>query len=232
MAAVSNLPSSFLYENLIDQVQLMHHGIATMLKALDRRINDAKLLQHELKHRAFTFIDPFGNEMVVDCMDHEYIKHVINKFKQAYVPKYLHQRIEFGIRKQNLISTLTDSELESTVSSYGNDRHLIAYVPLTVWYGSYDGTAADKLQVKVSLMSTMKEIEEQLARRRCFATIEFKTHIHADKTDEVDIRWEGGSPLRSEDTVMSSQLHERNCVVLAKYRLQQVKHPLECLLPL
>ena len=222
MATVSYLPSSFLYENLIDQVQLMHNGIATMLGALDRRINDAKLLQHELKHRAFTFIDPFGNEMAVDCMDHEYIKHVINKFKRAYVPKYLHQRIEFGIRKQNLISTLTDSELESTVSSYGNDRHLITYVPLTVWYGSYDGTAAEKLQVKVLLMSNMKEIEEQLARRRCFATIEFKTHIRADKTDEVDIRWEGGNPLRSEDTVMSSQLHERNCVVLAKYTLQQV----------
>ena len=229
---MSKLPSSFVYENLIDQVQLMQMGIATMLQAIDRRIHDAKPLQCELKHRSFTFIDPFGNEMAMDCMDHEYINRVINRYKREYVPRYLHPRVEFGIRKQNLISALTDGELKSTVFSYDNDRRLIAYVSLTVWYGSYNGTAAEKLLLKVSLMDNMKKIEEGLARHRCFTNVEFKAHICADSTDEGETHWEDGTSLQSEDTIMSSRLYERNRVVLAKFTLQQVNHRCECSLPL
>jgi hypothetical protein len=230
-SAIAKLPSSFVYENLIDQVQVMQIGIATMLEELGRRINDAKPLQSELKHRSFTFIDPFGNEMAMDCMDHEYINHVINKYKREYVPRYLHQRIEFGIRKQNLIAALTKGELKSTVSGYDNDRRLIAYVPLTVWYGSYDGTAAEKLLLKVSLMDNMKKIEEGLARHRCFANIEFKAHICADSTDEAVTHWGDGASLQAEDTIMSKRLYEKNCVILAKFTLQQVNHLSKCSLP-
>ena len=223
-ATISTVSSSFVYENLVDQVHLIQNEIATIANVLNNRIKREKQKQTELKHRSFTFIDPYDNEMTIEYMDHEYINHVINTYKRDFVPRYLHKWIQFGTRNQNSISAISDCDLRSTVSDYTNSRTFIIYGELTVWLGSYENSAPEKLILKVSLMDNMEKIKAEIGKRRCCMNIELKAHINNENTKPNDIDWNDGKSLQSNDTIMSSQFYENNCVVLAKSIAEKVNY--------
>jgi hypothetical protein len=223
-STISTVSSSFVYENLVDQVQLIQNAIVTIANVLNNQIKKEKQKQNELKHRSFTFIDPYDNEMTIEYMDHEYINHAINKYKRNFLPRYLHNWIQFGTRNQDNISAISDCDLRSTVADYANVRTFITYGELTVWFGSYENSAPEKLILKVLLMDNMEKIKTEIAKRRCFMNIELKAHINNEDTKPNDIDWNEGKSLQSNDTIMSSRLYENNCVVLAKCIAEKVNY--------
>ncbi|CAF1382403.1 unnamed protein product [Rotaria sordida] len=218
---ISEIPSSFVYENLVDQVRLIQNEIVKMINVLNNRMNNEKQQQNELKHRSFTFIDPYDHEMTIEFMNHEYIHHVIKKYKRDYIPKYLHHWIQFGTRNQNTIETITDCQLQSTVSDYTGTQTFITYGELIVWFGNYENSVPEKLVLKVSLMDNMEKIKTEISKRRCFTNIELKTIINNEDIKPNLFHWQAARPLQSIDTIISSVLYENNRVVLANLIIEE-----------
>ncbi|CAF4130706.1 unnamed protein product [Rotaria sordida] len=98
-----------------------------MENILDNQWKTEKKIQNELKSRSLTFIDPYGNRTVNKYMDHESINKVLRKYKRDYVPKYLQEWTKIGTMNENIISSLNECELKSTVSNYVNGHQFITY---------------------------------------------------------------------------------------------------------
>lgn len=130
---ISTMPSSFVHENLVTQVQAIQNQMVEIENILDDRWKNEKKTSDEFKCRSLTFIDPYGNPINDDHMDHELISKIIRKYKKDYIPKYLQQWIKIGTMNENTISSLNDSELKSNVSQYANGYQFITYGEVTVW---------------------------------------------------------------------------------------------------
>ena len=131
-ATVSRVPASFVYENLVDRVQLIQTEISMFTNALNNQVKSDKQKQNELKRRSLTFIDPYFNEMNIEYMAYEYMNNAIKKYKRNYIPKYLNDWIQFGTRIDNHITALSNSDIQTTVSDYANDPKFVAFGELTV----------------------------------------------------------------------------------------------------
>ncbi|CAF1098812.1 unnamed protein product [Didymodactylos carnosus] len=199
----------------------MQNQIASTANTLNSRLKNDKQIQPELKHRSFRFIDPYGNEMMIDYMDHEYIDHILKKFKRDYIPKYLQQWIQVGIGNLDAIVPISDCQMRSTVANYTSDRHFITYGEVTVWFGAYEDSTPEKLLVKVSLMDNIEKIKAEIARRRCFTNLEMKLLMNKEDTVPNTIDWDNGKVLQSNETIISSRLYETNCVILAKFIIEK-----------
>jgi hypothetical protein len=88
------MPITFVYEDLISTVQMNNIKVV-----LTNRWKTEKRKRDELKSRSLVFVDPYGNRTVNKHMDHEFIDHIIKKYKQDYVPKYLQQWIKMEFEK-------------------------------------------------------------------------------------------------------------------------------------
>ncbi len=123
--SILEMTSSFVYEDLVFHVEKIRNQIFEMENILNHRWKNEKRKRDELKSRSLIFIDPYGNRTVSEHMDHELINNIIRKYKKEYIPKYLQEWIQIGTIKENLISSLNDSELKSNVSYYVNGYHFI-----------------------------------------------------------------------------------------------------------
>jgi hypothetical protein len=203
-----------IYEDLVSQVETIQNRTIQIETILNDRYKNK--ISDELKSRSLTFIDPYGNHMTEKYFDHELISNVINRYKKNYVPKYLQSWIKFGTMKENQISPLNDSELKSIVADFENDYQFITYGQVTVWFkGDYD-SPQEKLESRVLLMDNLEKIKMQLLEQQHFTDIELKLCMIDEKN------WNEGTLLKSEDTIMSRQLYQDNCVIMAKLFKEKV----------
>ena len=79
--AVPQMPTSFVYEELISKVQAIQYQIMENAKLIDERLKNENKMQNELKSRSLTFVDPYGNPTVNKYMDHELISEIFRKYK-------------------------------------------------------------------------------------------------------------------------------------------------------
>ncbi|CAF3950654.1 unnamed protein product, partial [Rotaria sp. Silwood1] len=117
-AVESKGPTSFVYTDLIFHVQTIQHHMFEIVKFLDNQCKIQKNIQKQLKSRSITFIDPYGNSITDEYMDHELISTIFKNYKKNYVPKYLHQSIKIGTMNQDVISSLDEYYLNLSVSEY------------------------------------------------------------------------------------------------------------------
>jgi hypothetical protein len=92
----------------------------------------------------------------------------------------------------------------------------MAYGEVIVWVGSYEDPWPRKIVLKVLLIDTMEEIEMQIKEQRQFTNIELKSCTIDQNVKPNIMNWTEGTPLKSEDTIISSQLYQNNCVIMAK----------------
>ncbi|CAF1332823.1 unnamed protein product [Rotaria sp. Silwood1] len=218
---ISTIPSSFVYEDLLSQVKTIQVYIVKTKNVLDNRSKNERRKRHQLKSRSLIFIDPYGNKIVDKIMDHEMINDVIKKFKKTYVPKYLQKWIKIGTKKDNIISSLNNCQLRSTVSHYANNYQFIAYSEVIVWLGCYKNLPSHRCILRVLLTGNMEKIKMQINQIGKFTSIELKSCTLKPETKPNEKDWIEGTILETEDTIMSRQLYEDNCVIMAKITQKQ-----------
>jgi hypothetical protein len=213
---ISAMPSSFVYENLVSQVQAIQTQMTEFENILDDRCKNTNRTPDEIKSHSVTFIDPYGNKIIDQHMDHEPVNKLVRKFKKDYVPKYLHQWIKIGTLDKNDISPLTDCDLKSTVSKYVNNCQFIAYGEVTVWIGRYESLPPAKCVLKVLLTDDLEKIKLRIKEQQHFTNLELKLSTTDKTTGPTEKDWNEGTLLKSEDTIMSCQLYKNDCSIMAK----------------
>jgi ubiquitin/uncharacterized membrane protein YgcG len=219
----STMPVSFVYEDLVSQVQTIQNQMIKMESILDNQWKTEKKVQNELKSRSLTFIDPYGNRTVNKYMDHELINTVLKKYKKDYVPRYLRQWIKIGTMNQDRIIPLNQTHAHSTVSEYTDDYKFIAYGEVTVWVGYYGNLSPQRSVLQVHLTDNMEKIKVYLKQENPTIT-ELKSFIINQHAEPSKKNWEEGTTLKSEDTIMSSQLYQDNRIIMAKTNQERVIH--------
>jgi hypothetical protein len=213
---ISATPSSFVYEDLVSQVQAIQTKMNKFGNILDDRWKNNKKMRNEMNSHPFTFIDPYGNQMIDEHMDHESTNSVVRKFKKDYVPKYLQQWIKIGILDKTGISPITDYDLKTTVSNYVNKGQFIAYGEVTVWIGRYESLTPQKLILRVLLTDDLERIKLRIKEQQHFTNLELKLSTTDKTTGPTEKDWNEGTLLKSEDTIMSCQLYKNDCSIMAK----------------
>ncbi|CAF1290077.1 unnamed protein product [Rotaria sp. Silwood1] len=208
--------TSFVYEDLILHIQAIQSQIIEMNKFLDDRWKNDKKINNDVKSRSFTFIDLYGNSTVHKYMDHEQISTVFKKYKKEYVPKYLQQWTKLGKMNDDGILPLNDCELKSTVSEYPDGCQFVSYGEVIVWIGVDERFSSQPLILPVRLMDNMEKIKMQLKNRPRITDIELKSSIINSNTRPNQESWNEGRILKSNDTIISSQLYQENCIIMAK----------------
>ncbi|CAF1038619.1 unnamed protein product [Adineta steineri] len=213
---LSNIPSSFIYEDLVSQVQAIQYQIIEMENSINNQLQIDKKVQNELKSRSFTFIDPYGNRITNNYMDHESISKIIQDFKATYVPKYLQQWIQIGTKNDDIISLLSESRLKSTVSQYENGYEFVSYGEISVFIGKDEDRCPRRIVVNILLMDNIKKMKMRIKQQRRFPDLELRSCIIDPNKRPNITNWKEGAVLKLEETVMSNQLYQNNCVILAK----------------
>lgn len=216
VATVSSpMPTSFVYDDLVSHVQTIQKQMVEIETFLANQLITNKQLQNELKSRSLTFLDHMGCRTVHTCMDHEQISKIIRTYKKNYIPKYLHKWIEFGTMKKNFISPLTDLQLKSTVSSFGNGQEFIAYGEVVLWV-SCEYPVFQWSTLRVSLTDDMEKIKMKIRKRWPRSDVELKSCMMDGYVTPTENNWSEGTLLQSDDTILSSQLFRKNRLVMAK----------------
>jgi len=226
MAAAAVIPTSFVYEDLISKVQMIQNQMTKINIVLNNRWKNEKRKRDELKSRSFVFIDPYGNRTVNKYMDHEQISKVLMAYKKDYVPKYLQQWINIGTMKENMITPLNDCELKSNVAQYGKGCQFITYGEITVWIGTNDSTVFHNIVLRVLLTDTLDKIKAGIQKFRQYTNIELKSYVSSSNIQPNEENWNEGIILNSEGTILSCQLFQHNCVILAKISKEKVNYHL------
>jgi hypothetical protein len=224
MAATSVIPSSFVYEDLVSKVQMIQNQIFNIQDVLTDRWKNEKRKRDELKSRSLVFIDPYGNRTINKYMDHEFIHTIIQKYKKDYVPKYLQKWIKIGITKENMILSLNNYELKSTVSHFVNGYEFMTYGEVIVWIEKDDHVLFEKMVLRVMVTDSIEKIKEQLKKHLEFDDIELESCITNVQPNEEN--WNEGTILKSDDTVISCQLYEENHMIMGKLIKEKVNNQL------
>ena len=219
MAAVdviSPIPTSFVYEDLISQIQTVQQQMIEMENHLHNRWETNKKIENELKSRSITFVDHVGYRTVHKCLDHEQLIKIVKNYKKNYIPKYLQKWIKFGNMIGNFISPLTDLQLKSTVSNFENGLELYCYGEMNVWVGTSENYWPRKIHVPVCLSDNMEKVKMEIRKQRSFTEIELKSSMINDEDKPTGKNWSEGTSLKSDDTVLSLQLFQSNLIILGK----------------
>ncbi|CAF1139422.1 unnamed protein product [Adineta ricciae] len=215
--------SSFVYEDLVSQVQTIQAQMIEMEHFLDNQWETNKKMQSELKSRSLTFIDPYGNRTKIKCMDHETISKTIKKYVKEYVPKYLQPWIKVGHLNENTISPLGETALKSSVSDFTTSHEFVSYGEVTVWMGTHESFLTKKVVINVLLSDDLEKIKMRIKEHRRFTNLELKMATVEENKTPSEKDWTEGTPLKSNDTVMSSQLYLQNSILLAKVHNKQTR---------
>ncbi|CAF1596634.1 unnamed protein product [Rotaria sp. Silwood1] len=213
--ALSKNLTSFFYQDLIVNVQAIQHKIIEIAKYLDTQWKN-KTIRKELKSRSITFIDPYGNSITNEYMDHELIITLFRKYKKNYVPKYLQKWIKIGKMNENGISTLNDFELKSPVFKYSNGYQFIAYGVLNIFIEYREDIIPEPFLLRVLPTDTIEKIKIQLQSLRKLPKIELKLSILDQGSQTNKQSSNEDRTLESDDTVLSGQLYEENRIITAK----------------
>ena len=216
------LATTFIYEDLVIHAQAIQYQMIEVTKHLNEQCANDKQLASQLKTTPISIVDPYKNEIVNQYMDHQLISAAVTKFKKEYVPKFLHSWIKFGFIHENSILPLTEYRLKSTISKYKNAYQIVTYGEVTVWVSAYEDSPAHKVILRVRLNDNMEKIKLQLKEQLNVIDIELKTSTVAPNVKLTEEYWKAGKPLQSEDTIMSRQLYQENCIIMANVTKAQV----------
>ena len=216
MTAVTITPSltSFVYEDLVSHIQTIQPQIIAAIKYLDDQWNNEKKTQDQLKSRSLTIIDPYGNPMTQRYMDHKLLSTVIEKFKKTFVPKCLHQWIQFGQMVENKIVPMKDTDLNSTVGQYVNTYPIITYGEIIVWLKYKNDVSYDNLRLKVRLHDKLENLLTQIRHQTNYIPLEVKTSILNGDTIPNQKDWIESTILKSEDTLMSRNPYQTDFLTM------------------
>ena len=212
----SPIPKLFYYRDLYSEVEKIQNELIEMRNILDSQCQTIPTIQNELKSRELTFIDAYGNLTFTRYMDHEPINKILQKYKENSVPKHLQEWMKVGTLDDKIVSYSIKSQPNLLVSDFANDHPFFTYGELTVWIGSYEDTLPRKIRIQVRMTDNMEKVKMLIKQHRRFANVELKSCI-IDENVKPNIKdWTNSTTLKSEDTIISSQLYQNNCVILAK----------------
>ena len=214
---------SFVYEDLISQVQAIQQQTIEGIKYLDDQTNNDKKMKDQLKSRSLTIIDPYGNPITEPYMKHELISTVLKHFKRNYIPKYLHQWIQFGEMIEDDITLLEESKLHSAVACYYDRNPIITHGQIKVWIFIQEKIFTKKFLLKVRLSDTIEYIRTELIKRINDPAVEFKANIIEENTTPELKTWNEGTILQAEDTILSKQLHQEKWIIMARTTREEVR---------
>ena len=223
---VSSLPiTSFIYEDFIAKIQTVQQQMIEMENLLQNRCKTDKKIQNQLKSRSIIFIDHLGYRTIHKCLDHEQLNQVLKNYKKNYIPKYLQKWIQFGVMIDNSISSLTDLQLKSMVSNFENGQEVHCYGEINVWIGTSKNDWPRKIVVPVCLSDNMEKVTMEIRKQRRLIDIEEWRSSMVDGNGKPPGKsWSEGTPLKSDDTVLSLQLFQSNSIILGKLINREVKH--------
>jgi len=118
--------------------------------------------------------------------------------------------------KDNIISSLNDYELMSTASKYGDGYQFITHGVVTVLINTDEIRRLEEFVLPVLLMDNMDKIKLKIKNRFQIDEMELKLW----KINEKILN--EGTMLKSEDTIMSCQLYQDNCIIMAKNNQERV----------
>lgn len=220
----SNTIRTFIYEDLISQVKKIQRRISLMESVLKNRLQNQDIKTDVLKSRLLTFIDPYGNEMTNNYMDHEMLNDVVNSFKKNYIPKFLHPWIQFGIKKHYEIEQLDTSQLLSNVSKYTNGSQFVTFVKVPVWIGTYEGSNIKGFVLNVLLNDTVETLKMRVTKREALDDVELRFYTITEGESPTSAKWDKGTILKPHDTILSTCLYDGKHVIMAKFLNDQVKY--------
>ncbi|CAF4052340.1 unnamed protein product, partial [Rotaria sp. Silwood1] len=215
-AVESKGPTSFVYTDLIFHVQTIQHHMFEIVKFLDNQCKIQKNIQKQLKSRSITFIDPYGNSITDEYMDHELISKIFKNYKKNYVPKYLHQSIKIGTMNQDVISSLDEYYLNLSVSEYPDGYQFITHVELNILIEYRENIAPQPCVLHVLVTDTMEKVKMRIQKLRKLPNIELKSFILNQGSRITTQNWNEGRTLKLDETVLSLKLYEDNCIIIAK----------------
>ncbi|CAF4074371.1 unnamed protein product, partial [Rotaria sordida] len=216
-AVKSTETTSFVYQDLIFHVQTIQHQMIEIAKFLDDRCKNQKNIQKQLKSRSITFIDPYGNSITNEYMDHELINILFKKYKKNYVPKYLQQWIKIGTMNQDIISPLDEYYRKLSVSEYSDGYQFITHGELTISIEYREDIAPQQFVLRVLVTDTIEKVKMQIQKLRKLPNIELKSFIVVDQVSRTTTQnWNEGRTLKLDETVLSSKLYEDNCIIIVK----------------
>lgn len=218
--------SSFVYEELVAHIDTTKNQMVERIKHLDKRVNKDNKIKYQLKCHSLTIIEPYGNSITEPCMDHELISTVLRKFKKNYIPKYLHQWIQFGHLIENEIVRINKSQLKSTVAQYENKYPIIAHGQVTVWIGLWERVPDDKLMLKTRLTDNMEAIQMQIKARTEAISVELKTPIVSNCAESSLKDWNECTTLNPQDTIMSKSLYQEHSIIMSQITIEKVNNRL------
>ncbi len=213
---------SFKYENLVSQVQTIQSQTAEIETILQDRCKNNRQIPGDIKSHSFTFLDPYGNRMTKNYFDHQLISQVINQYKKTYIPKYLHSWIRVGTMEDDQIRPFHD--FKSTVSTLTNGYQFITYGQVTVYLKEDDYFYDKKLEVPVLLMDKLEKIKKQIMEQQDLLDVEFKICLLDEEGDINRKDWEKGTRVEPKDTIISCQLFQDHCVIVAEIIKEKVKY--------
>lgn len=217
----SQFSTSYVYEDLILKVQSIQTQMMQMETELDKQLQGNRA-KSEVKSRRFRFVDPFGNQTEVECLDHESIVKVLKNYKKNYVPKYLQQWIRLSIMNGRSISPLSEANLKSTVSDFPEDQLFVAYGQVYVWIAPAGLSFLRNITVTVLMADNAEAIQAKIKQQHPFTDIELKTATVDQNQTPNSTHWTEGVLLKPESTTMSSQLFQEHRVLLAKINTKKV----------
>ena len=213
---------SLSYRDLVVHIQTTQNQMNERIRNLDDWLNKENNIKNQLNSHSLTIVDPYGNSITEQYMDHESISVVLKTFEKKYIPKCLHQRIRFGHMIENVIVPMDESQLKLTVAHYENKYPIITYSQVTVWIGDGENIHNDELMLKTLLTDDKKDIQMRLKTQMKTIPVELKTSIFTEKKEPNRKDWNEGIILHPQDTIMSKSLYEDHSILMVKGDMKQV----------
>ena len=221
---VPQLPTSFVYENLVARVQTMQNQLIRANQMIEERAKIDQNLRRQLNSRSFVFVDPFGNEMINQQLDHLTIHKVTQKFKKEYCPRYLHSWIRIGLFNNNEIHPLTEDQLHQTVAQYPNQQKFVAYGQVRIDIFNEQCYLLQKNFIDVLLNDKREKFQERIEKLRenvkkkqqVIGKLELKVWQPDSSNETNKNHWNEGKPFGDNDSVFSTRLYETNSFLMAK----------------
>ena len=211
-AVIPGPSGSFVFENLVGHARSIQVQTAEMEKIIEERCRNQRKMPEELKSRSLIFIDPYGNRLSNEYLDHQLIRKVLKKCRKELIPKYLHSWIQIGVRQGEKIEVLQIDQLQSTVADYPDGQEFLTFGEMTIWIGNGEHPALGKLELKLFLMDRMEKVDDAIREYRSFQTVELRL-CHLDPSSQpTRTTWNEGKTLNSTETILSARLFEEHCI--------------------
>ena len=215
-----SLPSSFVYEDLLERVFNIQNELARINGTIELKSTTSR----NISRRPFIFIDPFGNRMKNDAFDHWTIDFVLRKYKKDFCPKYLQAWIQIGFFDHNEVQPIKREQLTETVSEYPENQQFIAFGSIPLFILNEQSRLLQQTTLTVVLNDKSDDIIQSVRRirptsRRATSEdseIQLKSRRSEASLEPNEDRWNEGNDFRNEDTILSAKLYENNTLLMAK----------------